>query len=187
MPPEVPEAYNFTVLPDAGFAFLGNSTDTISIVDAGGDFITKFEMPGHDFDHNQSVEGITLGNRLIVSENGEKELMEVDLSTYAAGIYRNLADLGGWLGDLDYSDGVFYICQCTRVSTFTEDSDPVELFNVEAGCITGIAVVGNYAYTVVNSPGLAYKTHIITGETEIFAEGLGYPEDIEFVPLKLVE
>jgi DNA-binding beta-propeller fold protein YncE len=181
VPPEVPASYNFVVLPDAGFAFLDNETDTISFIDSQGNFITKLEMPEHDLDHNQTVDGIVVGNRLIVSENGVRELVEVDLSTHVAGIYRDLGQIGGWIGHLDYSNGIFYICQCTGAYTFTEDSDPVELFAVDAGCLSGIVVVGSYAYTVVNSPGKIYRTNIKTGETETFLEGLNYPQDIEFI------
>jgi hypothetical protein len=186
-PPEVPGRYNFAILPDAGVAFLDNATDTISFVDPQGNFITKIEIPGHDLDHSQSVEGIVLDNRLIVSENGVREIIEVDLSTYAAGIYRNLSETGGWIGDIDYSNGVFYVGQCRRVLTFTEATDPVELFALEDGCIAGIAVVGNYAYTVVNSTGTLHRTDRNTGDTVVLMDGLAYPQDIEFIPVGLVD
>jgi hypothetical protein len=43
--------------------------------------------------------------------------------------------------------------------------------------------VGTYAYTVSNGAGALYKVNLSTGEYETLADGLDYPQDVEFVRL----
>ena len=185
-PPEVPGALSFVVLPDAGFAYLDNRSDTLSFISSDGTFITKLEMPDASPENLQNIMGTTVGNRLVVSETGHNKLVEVDLSTYEASVFRDFSGLPGWLADIEYSTGVYYLTQWNKVHTFTETGEPVELFDTgEEGNIMGIAVVGRYAYTVLNHAGKMYKTDVFTGETELFAEGLNSPDDIEFLPVRL--
>lgn len=182
IPDIIPYPYIHCVLPDGGFAWLDNRDDRIDITDAQGDHVIAIAMPETSPDNSQSVDGVVVGNSLIVSETGTRKLIEVDLATHAASIYKDLSAIGGWIGALAYSEGIYYICQCVKLHHFTEAGDAVELCTFDQGCLTGVTVVDDYLYIVINSPGEMYKINKTTGEKELFLSGLSYPQDIEYIP-----
>jgi hypothetical protein len=185
-PPEIPSAYGFAVLPDARFVYIDNDSDSLGFMDSEGNFIANVEMPETSPDQLQNVNGLVVGNKLIVSETGTNKLIEVDLSTYEASIFRDFTQLSGWLGDIDYSNGVYYLCQAEKVHTFTEQGEPSQLYDTQGERnIIGIAVVGRYAYITVSAVGRLYRIDVLTGESELFVEGLNRPDDIEFIPVNL--
>ena len=51
--------------------------------------------------------------------------------------------------------------------------------------VTGLAVVGPYLYSTLNFAGKIYRTHRVTGATELFLEGLDSPRDVACLPMKL--
>jgi len=111
-PPEGPSRVtDFAVLPDAGFAFMENWGDTITFVTPDGAFIENVVMPEAS-EINQGLYGVVVGNRLIISENGYHKLVEVDLTTRDASIFKDLSHLGGWLLDVDYSIATRTGLQC---------------------------------------------------------------------------
>ena len=67
--------------------------------------------PDPNFGVSQNMAGVVVGNDLIISEDGNNRLLRADLDTYEIEIFRDLSDLSGWLGAIDYSDGVYCICQ----------------------------------------------------------------------------
>jgi hypothetical protein len=184
-PPEIPRSITFVALPDGGFAFLENSTDSMYFMDAAGNFITADSLPERSPHNRQNLSGTIVANSLIISETGTRKLVEVDLATYGASIFRELSDLGGHLSDIDYSNGVFYICRGEKVHYFTASGDAAELCHLPVGNNTGIAVIGTYAYVVKNSPGELYKVDISTGQYELLLGGLNYAQDLEHLPVAL--
>jgi DNA-binding beta-propeller fold protein YncE len=184
-PAEVPNSYNLVVLPDTGFAFLANHSDTISIIDSVGNFVTAMEMPEATPGGLQNVSGICVGNRLIVSETGTRKVVAVDLLTYEASVFKDLTGLSGWLSDIDYSDGTYYICQAQKIHSFTETGDVFEVCEIDTSNITAIAVVDDYAYIAINFAGRVYKVDLATGDYGLFLDGLNYPQDIEFIGVDL--
>jgi hypothetical protein len=180
--------WNYTVpavLPDTGFAFLDNSVDSIHFSDPQGDLTQSVAMPNGNNQENQVTDGVVVGNRLIVSENGNDQIIEVDLATYTTSVLRDLSGLAAYLSGIDYSRGFYYLCDADdKVSTFGEDG-PVSTLNTLGGVLIAITVVGDYAYVTANSSGTVHKVNINSGSSEIFVEGLNHPEDIEYVTLAM--
>lgn len=184
-PPEGPSRVtDFAVLPDAGFAFMENWGDTITFVTSGGAFIDNVVMPEAS-EINQGLWGVVVGNTLIISETGNQKLVQVDLTTRDASIFKDLSHLGGWLLDIDYSNGIYYLAQYDDLFEFTEDSDAEVLFNLPDGFMLYLAVVGKYAYATDRIAGKIYRVDVSTGEGEVLVEGLDNPRDIEYLPVAL--
>jgi len=177
--------YDFTILPDGGFAFLDNNTDLVHFMDPEGTHLISVVMPDSNAANLQNVDGVVEGGRLIVSENGRNDLLSFDLTTHEASIYRSLRDNQGWLGAIDYYDGMCYICRSQRVQCFAEGGELQDLCTLPAYNITGIVAVGSYVYAVLNFDGSLYRIHRTTGKMELLLDGLDYPQDIEYLPTSL--
>jgi hypothetical protein len=184
-PPRVTRVTSFSMLPGERVAFLENATDSVFVVGSDGTVIDAVEMPDAS-NINQSLSGVVVENNLIISGTDTRKLVKLDLSTYEATVFRELDELPGRLGDIDYRNGVYYLTQSEKVYMFTEQEDPTEFFHLVGGDITSVAVVGNYAYATASTEGRIYRIDVSTGEAEIFVEGLNDPRDIEFVPVTLV-
>jgi hypothetical protein len=167
----------FAALPD-GFALLDNTDDKVYFIDSGGTFIAAADIKDTPDRHMQNIDAIVVDNMLVVSENGDRQLMKVDLDSYATSVFRDLQELSGWLGAVDYSDGIYYLCQSSKIYSFSESSSPALICTLGEGNITGIVVYQGYAYVTVNFSGRIYRVNLEDGSAEIFFEGLNDPSDI---------
>jgi hypothetical protein len=177
--------YNFTILPDAGFVFASNRADSVYFMDAAGTLLESVEMPNPSPESLQNIDGIVVGNRYILSENGTNELVAFDLTTHAGSVFRSFPDWGDWLGAIDHAGGRYYLCGSEVIRSFTETGEPEEIATFTQGNITGIAVVGSYAYVVVNFEGTLHRIDTRSGEDVILLSGLDYPQDVEYLPVAL--
>jgi hypothetical protein len=178
------DGYNFTMLPDGGFALLSNSDDEVHFVSSDGALIETVPMPEAS-ENLQNVDGVIAGDRLIVSDNGNNGVLAFDLTTREASILHAVDDGLGWLGSIDFHDGTLYLCRSMRVQAFTGTGEPITLCTLPAGNITGIVVVGSYAYAVINFENSLYRIDLRTGEYEQILNDLDYPKDIEYLPVRL--
>ena len=181
--PDTASYLNFCALPDGRFALLDNNRDVIQFVDADGAWIGEvpmFDEPGPDL---QNVDGIVVGNQLIVSESGDGHLLAVDLSTLELSTFKDLSTLSGWLGDIDYYRGEFYLTQYNSVRHFTADGEPQLIATLDVSNIVGIAVAGGHSFVAVNFGNAIYRVNNRTGEFAPLATGLNYPQDIELLRL----
>lgn len=180
--------WNYTVpavLPDGGFAFLDYRADSVHFTDPQRNLTQSVGMPVESNQEYQVVDGVVIGGRLVISENGNNEVIEVDLETYEASILRDLTGLANYLAGIDYSRGIYYVCDADdEVSTFTEDG-PVSTLSTLGGTLIAITVVGNYAYVTASRDDAVYRIDVNSGVSEVFVEGLNSPEEIEYVPMAM--
>ena len=176
-----------TLLPDEGFAIATNNTDLVYMVGPTGAVLDSIPMPNPSVESLQNIDGIVVGNRLIISENGNNEVFAIDLTSHDVSIFRSVQDGQGWLGAIDYDGGTFYLCRSQRIHTFTEDGPLQDLCELPVDNITGITAEGHFAYVVLNFAGALYRVDRTSGEYQEMLKGLDYPQDIEYVPVKLFE
>ena len=173
------------IIPNSNIALLDNDNDKIHFINSEGDFITSVNIFRRIRNGWQNMDGVVVGNHLIVSEDGYNRLIDVNLESYELSIFKDLYNLEGWLGAIDYYDGTYYICQSRRIYAFTEGQAATLIteFDEDEFHISGILVAGDYAYVVFNYYSKVYKVDLLTGEYEIFASGL-YAQDIEvYLPI----
>jgi hypothetical protein len=163
-------------------AFLSNNTDSVYFLGSTGNLEKRVSITGREPDDNlQSLQGLVVDNRLIVSEDGEKHIMQFDLSSYARSEFKNFEHLSGWLGDITYSNERFYMVQSRKVYSFREDEKEHLVCTLPEGNNTGIAVHGKYAYVTSNFGNKVYRVNLVSGSYEIFFDDLNYPQDIELM------
>ena len=195
IPPEVQYSINFVVLPDGQLAFLDNQNDLIYFVDAKGNHLQTVRLTVELNGRLQYMGGIVVGSKLIVSENGHKELIEVDLDTYEVSLFRSLKQLQGGLGAILYSDGRYYICQKRDIYSFTKDSAEItKVATTPEGNITGIVSANGRLFAVVNgmskikerslaakrrtTQGILYEIDPKTGKITQIRGDLNYPRGV---------
>lgn len=176
----------FTMHPDGGFSYNSNNDDVMHFMEADGTWRETVAMPDSSPDHLQNIDGVVVDGNLILSETGNNQLIRVDLTTLEASIFRTINDGGGWLGAIDYYDGEYYLCRSRVVHHFTEAGEVYDLCTVPDGNITGIVCAGSYAFVVINFEGDLYRIDRATGEYELILSGLGYPQDIEYYPTRII-
>jgi len=169
------------VLPDGGYALISNRYDEIYFNAADGTFLETVAMPTLSPSELQNTDGVVVGDRLIVSETGNNELIAIDLETRAASVFRTISS-SGWLGAIDEEGGDYFLCRSMELNTFTEAGAVETLAQFGEGNLTGVVAVGSYAYVVVNFEGTLYRVHRVTGEKTLMRDDLDYPQDIEFLP-----
>lgn len=176
-----------TLLPDGGFAAITNTTDLIFMVEPTGAVSDTIPIPNGEAGSLQNISGVVVGNRLLVSENGNNEIFAVDLDAHATSIFRIVQDAMGWLGAIDYADGTYYLCRPQVLQTFTEDGLLQDLCALPVSNLSGVVATGHFAYVVVNFAGALYRVDRATGEYQAMLGGLDFPQEIEYVPVRLVE
>ncbi|MDD1775785.1 MAG: hypothetical protein LUP94_00350 [Candidatus Methanomethylicus sp.] len=169
----------FATLPNGGIAFFDNDEDKIFIVNSTGNLVASVNMSDSPNDSLQNVDGVVVNNQLIVSEDGNSNVLRVDLTTYQVSVFKNLSEIPTWIGAIDYSNGYYYVCGPNSIYRFMENTNSTKVAEVPDENIVGIAVVDNYAYVAVNFGGKIYKVDLKSGASSIFASNLSYPEDLD--------
>ncbi|HSD31626.1 MAG TPA: hypothetical protein VLB49_06930 [Gemmatimonadales bacterium] len=183
IPEGVPWHINFAALPGGRFALMSNEVDTVSFIDDAGHLLAATSIVASPDNELQNLDGVIVGNSLIISEDGYNHLLRADLNTYAIGAFYNLSYLSGWLGAIDYSDGYYYICQAQSIYRLDESGNMkwIATLGTDLYNITGVVVVGGYSFVTLNFAGAIYRVNNTTGSVTPFLEGLDYPEDLELI------
>ena len=179
IPNQVEYYLEFTLLPDCGFALFDNDNDKIYFLNAQGDYLHTASMLVSQNNSLQNVEGKVVDNYLIVSENGNNQLIKVDLSSFETSVFRDFSHIAPWLGAVEYSNGVYYLSSSRSIYSFTENQNEILIATLPDYHITDIVVKNNYAYATVNFGGKIYRVNLSTGEWDVFCENLDYPKDLE--------
>lgn len=196
IPLQVRGSVNFTVLPDERFAFFDNVKDVISFVDKDGVCVETVSIVDKPSDQMQQMYGIVVDGKLIVSENGNNQVLAVDPSTYEVTVFRNLKKLKGWIGAIAFSEGRYYICQAQNIFSFTEDSNELtKVATTPVGAITGIVAREGRLLVSVNGEsrisrnmdagwakksyqGALYEVDPASGVVRLLRDGLNYPDGV---------
>jgi hypothetical protein len=173
-------AYKMCVLPGENMAFLDNERDLVSFTNSSGELLTSLPLMDQSPDDNlQSVYGVVVGNSLIISEDGSSQLVRIDLDNYQRSVFRNFGHLSGWLGDIDFADGTYYMVQSQKIFSFREGEEETLVCILPEGNNTGIAILGNFAY--VTHGNKLYRVNLQNGSYEVLLGDLNFPEDIELI------
>jgi hypothetical protein len=185
-------AAGFVVLPDGGFAVLDNDSDTVHVVAPDGSPRARVPIPNPapGLFGRQTVDGLVVGNRLIVSETGNGQVFEVDLATYQASILFEFSEPDSWLGAIARDrDGTFHVYMAhrdwARIYSVSEDGAVRKLSTLPGRHASGLTSVGAYLFAAVNHAGAVYRIDRFTGEVEVILDGLDWPTDIEYLPMRL--
>jgi hypothetical protein len=172
------------IVPDGRLALMDNRNDKIYFTDNSGQLLTTVDIKDPADDSLQALDGVVVGDRLIVTEDGDKRLLQVDLSTYRVSVFRDFSHLPDpYLGSITYADGTYLLAGTTQVYQFTEGTPPTLLAQVPEGNITGLVVGGNCVYVSVNASGTIEAIDLRTGASRVWASGLDYPEGLVAVPI----
>jgi hypothetical protein len=185
IPPEIPPATAFVVLPDGGFAFVQNVNDSIYFMDAAGAFVTADSIVESSPSSLQSTGGLAFDDRLIMVDTGPDQVFEYNLQTYEGTVLHALEEVYFFPLDIDYSGTTFYVSGSSKVCRFTEVG-PVELLCTLPGSYAAsLAVAGSYAYVATSAAGTIHKVSIHTGDYDLLVDGLDRPKDIEYIPVEI--
>ncbi len=195
---DVHHVQELVVIPDGRLAFLDNRNDAVYFVDAKGEHIRTVSINEKQDKHWQNMDGVVTKNKLIVSENGENELIAVDLSNYEVSVFRGLQQLRGWLGSITYADERYFICQSRKIYSFTEGSPEItEVAATPEGNITGIAAAEGRLFVAVNGmsrikkkslsgkystkEGALYEVNPRKGKVKLIRDKLNYPGGVQVI------
>jgi len=191
VPADVVSYINFVVLPDRRMAFLDNHYDAIYFTAPDGTYLKTVPLFSVPDQHWQNMDGVVVNHTLVISENGNRQVVAIDLASYNLSIFRDLQTLHGSLGPITYAGGSYYIAQAQSVLTFMPDSSATELVaKTPVGNITGIAAAGGRLFVVVNGVskrtssdpqakhGVLYELHPKDGTATVILDNLDYPEGL---------
>ena len=131
----------------------------------------------------QNCDGVVVGKQLIISEDGDKHLLAVDLTTHEVTIFRDLTRLPGpGLGPITFAEGKFYISTLDQVFSFAPD-DPAESYIATVpGNITGIAYQAGRLFVAANHAGVLSEIDLASRTTKVITDNLQYPEGVVVLP-----
>ena len=184
-PPEIPWSTTFTVLPDAGFAFIQNDNDSIFFMSSTGEYLHGMPTPHQSPSGLQSTRATTVGNSLVMVETRSDYIFAIDLDTYEVDTLTAVVPGGDDLRDVFYSDGVYYTCRSYGVYGYSEGEGVSEICTIEGANHCAICVVGDFAYVCGYGREDLYRVDLSTGEFDVLMTGLDDPDDIEFIPVIL--
>ena len=169
--PSVSGYYNFLPLPGDRFALFSNTLDVVFVIDNTGSLLTTANLLPQPDSRAQTVEGVVVGDQLIISENGNRQVMQLNLNTYQMSVFKDLNSVSSqinWLGAITHDQGTFYIVQPNKVYKFTETGTPELICTLPAQNNTGIAVRDGYAYVSNNFGYSIYKIDLSDGSFETY-------------------
>lgn len=171
-----------TILPDGRLVFMDNQNDKIYFANSSGSLLSTVNIREQPDSLLQNLYGVVVGNHLIVSEDGSKRLIQIDVNTYQKSLFRDLSSLPDtWLGAIIFANGTYYICGPQTVYQFTEGSDvtqvaqlPNDIYN-----ITGIRIVDDFAFVSVNFAGEIQKIDLNNRIPTVLISGLNSPRALQ--------
>ena len=174
--------YEFCALPGDRFAFLDNENDFISIINSSGSLIREIpvaeSLPESSL---QNIKGVVVENQLVVSAFGNNQLLRVNLDTYQWSVFRDFSHLAGGVSDIDFADGVYYLCHQKHLYAFTEKEEERLICELPDYNNTGVAVLGDFAYVTSNFGNKVYRINIRSGDFDAIVGDANYPQDIELI------
>ena len=177
----IPSPAGLVVLAGENMAVLDNSSDSVYFTNSAGELLASVSMTGDPPGGNlQIVNGIVVGNSLIVSEDGNSNVVRFDLSNYKRSVLKSFDHLPGWLGDIAYWEGRFYVAKWNTIHQFIDDSEMV-VATMPEGNNVGMAVKGNFAYVTSNFGNKIYRANLRDGSLEVLIDDANYPQDIELI------
>lgn len=172
---------DLVTLPDGGYALLDNYADKVYFTDAEGNLIATTDMLKQKDDQGQNVSAIVDNGSLILSEDGQKDVLTIDLATHEAAVFADLRSLpGAWLGQIAFSDGTYYLATADTIYTISSTAPAKKIARLPKGNITGLVILGDVAYASVNFTGQIYKVNLGDGTSSVFASGLDFPNGLGF-------
>jgi hypothetical protein len=179
-PPEAAAYLTFVSLPDERFALLDNVNDKIFIINSTGGLLATVRMRAQADNILQSIDGVVVGDRLIVSEDGHGHILQIDLTSYAVSTFKDLGHLpGSYVGAIAYANDTYYICTNQSLYSFTESGNAVKIADIPEHNTTSVVVVDESAYVTVNFSGHIYQVNLDSGTVSLLTSDLTYPIDIE--------
>jgi len=171
---------SFVALSGGRFALLDSSNDVANIIDSSGTLLGTSRLSGVPGPYLQDLDGVQVGDDLIVCADDDGNILSIDLNTYAdATPLPELTIPSVRIGCMAYDDGTFYMARSTTIYEVRSGQAPRVVGTVPDYNITGIAVLDGFVYACVNFADSVYRVDIDTGDWEEFATGLDYPNDID--------
>lgn len=171
----------FVVLPDERVALMDNLNDKIYFVNSTGALVATVNIRDYPDDTLQSLDGIVINNTLIFCEDGDRNVLQVNLTTYEVSIFKNLSSIYPWVGYIAYSNGSYYASGPRSIYKFSEAGNITKVAEIGEGNIVGLVVSDGFAYVAVNFAGKIYKVNLLNGTSVVLAAGLNFPQDLEMV------
>jgi len=170
-----------TALPKGRFALFNNRNDKVYFINSAGSLLATANILDQPDNQLQNLCGIVVGNKLVLSENGKKQIIQFDLTTYARTILRDLSGLpGSWLSSIAYANSRYYVCTSQSIYSFTSSTSAIfKVADIPEYSLVGISVFDSYyAYVALNYAGKIYMVNLATGASTVLASGLNYPKDM---------
>ena len=174
--------HGYAALPGRRLAVFDNEKDRIFVVDPSGRVLRELAMRPEPDAGMQNTYGLVVDGRLLVSEDGDKGILAVDLDTYAVETFRRFETLRSWIGAIAHADGTYYVCTGTDVYAFTTEGPLRRVARLPKGNISGMVIVGGAAFVVVNFTGELLRIDLESGEVTTVAAGLARPDGLVTVP-----
>lgn len=176
-PAEVTMPSGFNILPDGRFAIYNNVNNLIYFLNPDFTFITQVSFPISPF--QQNMKGVVVGNDLIISENGYKGVLKVDLASYEISIFRNFSHLTDqWIGAITFANDTYYLCSPYNVFSFKPGEAEKLVVTLPTNNNVAIEIDGNHAYVGSNFGGKIYKIDLTNGSYSDYIVGVPQISDI---------
>lgn len=172
---------NFKFISDNKIALLDNKYDKIYFIDSKGNLLHKTEMlnPDHEW-HFQNVHADVFKNELIISENGNLQILAIDTLNFSQRIFKDLKNLNSPLGKIEVVGDTIYLALRKAIYRFTEFSEPELILLVDEYNITDFEIINEHIIFQTNFGGNIYYYNLISQELELKVSGLQ-----DFRPLNL--
>jgi hypothetical protein len=166
-PAEVAYSSGFNILPGGKFAIYNNRANRVYFLNHDFSFITQVSFTGSL--NQQNMRGVVVGNDLIISEDGYRNLLKVDLATYEISTFRNFSHLQeNWIGAITYANGTFYLCAPVNIYSFKEGEAENLLVTLPVNNNVAIETGDDYAYAGSFFGGKIFKINLADGSYSDF-------------------
>lgn len=178
-PEEVTWSVGFTILPDGKFAVYNNDDNEVYFLNPDFTYETRIAFAGGW--SRQVMNGIVVGNDLILCENGFQKLLKINLNSYDVSEFRNFSHLNeSYLASVAYSDGVYYLGGRNNIYSFKEGEPEKLVATLPSYANVDIEIDGNYAFVASNFGGKIYKIDLTDGSFSDYTSVYN-PRNIEIV------
>lgn len=171
--PEYSSAFWYVVIDDGRIALLDNGEDKVHFIDFDGNLVKDVAFTP-SADEYESLDGVVVGGKLIISEDAHKHVFEIDLNNYEVATIADFSGQGSaWLSGNAYHAGSYFTDLADgTILKFSAGGAATEFAHLPNGFAASMVTDDEKIYVASGRFGYVYAVSLADGSVQELASGL---------------
>ncbi len=177
--PAYSNALWYVVVDDNRIALLDNGEDKVHFINFDGNLVKDVAFTPSAGEY-ENLDGVVVGGKLVISEDGHKHVFAIDLNDYSVSTLEDLSDQPGtWLTGIAYHDGSYFTgLEDGTILKFSAGGTATEFARLPHGISAYMTADDENIYVSSGNAGYVYAVSLADGSVQELASGLNKASSI---------